>query len=75
MFDQSLLDKLKERYSQVHPLMFQRSVEKAKSAGELFDILDLISQDYPLIWDENERRWVSTKDIFQISKFDLGVKI
>jgi len=53
------------RYPDLHPLLFARSVERSQSAGELFDILEEIPDEFPLIWDENVRRWVVTSDILQ----------
>ena len=52
---------LKQRYSNIHPLLFHRSVEKAKSNSELFDILDSIPDQFPIVWDDEIRRWVSTE--------------
>ncbi len=69
-----LITKLKERYSHLHPLLFQRSLERAKSAGDLFDILDTASKDYPVVWDEEQRRWVYTKDLFQSAQLANKVK-
>ena len=33
-------DALKKRYSDLHPLIFHRSLDKTKTNGELFDILE-----------------------------------
>lgn len=55
---------LQKRYSHIHPLIFQRSLEKSASNGELFDILESIP-DYPIVWDEKTRRWVKTEDLLQ----------
>ena len=57
------IENLRERYAHIHPLIFHRSEEKAKSPGDLFDILDTIP-DYPIIWNEQEHRWVQIDDIF-----------
>ena len=54
--------KLRQRYSALHPLLFLRSVEKAKSMSELFDILDTVP-DCPVVWDEEKRRWVNATDL------------
>lgn len=54
---------LKERYPDVHPLLFYRSLEKAKSNGELFDLLDGMPE-LPVVWDDDQRCW-STTDILQ----------
>lgn len=56
---------LKNRYPKLHPLIFQRSLEKAKNNGELFDILESVPEECPIIWDEVKRRWVHTDDIMQ----------
>lgn len=50
----------RERYSKIHPLLVRRSVEKAKSMGDLFDILEQVPDDFPLKWSEGQRRWVVT---------------
>jgi hypothetical protein len=65
MLDQEVVEKLKERYPQIHPLLFNRSVERARSVGELFDILESIPNEYPIVWGESEHRWVFTNDILQ----------
>lgn len=56
---------LKEKYCHIHPLLFQRSLEKAKTDGELFDILDGMPSVFPIIWDEKKREWTHTDDLLQ----------
>jgi hypothetical protein len=56
---------LRDRYNHLHPLIFQRSLEKAKSNGELFDILESVPKTLPIVWDDDQRRWVSTDDLLQ----------
>ena len=56
---------LKIRYVHLHPLIFQRSLEKAASNGELFDILESIPEETPIVWDDTHRRWVHTDDLVQ----------
>lgn len=56
---------LKARHPDLHPLIFQRSLDKAKTNGELFDILDGLPKEYPIIWDENDRCWKHTTDLLQ----------
>lgn len=63
-----LLIALRQRYSGVYPLIFLRSVERASTPGEAFDILESIPQEYPIVWDDNIRRWVTTKDMLQSRK-------
>jgi hypothetical protein len=64
MIDSYLLEKLRDRYSHVHLLLFSRSVERAKSNGELFDILETIPEKYPICWCEENRIWVSQEDLY-----------
>ena len=56
MLDENVVAKLKDKYSHLHPLLFARSVEHAKSNGDLFDILDTVPDQYPLSWSEKENR-------------------
>jgi hypothetical protein len=60
-----ITDKLKERYEQLHPLLFHRSWEKAKSDGHLFDLLEGMPTEYPIIWCEQDHCWKHTKDLIQ----------
>lgn len=55
---------LRQRYPNVHPMLFHRCVEKARSNGELFDMLESLPSEYPIIWDEATRSWIST-DLLQ----------
>jgi hypothetical protein len=61
MIDEKIVESLKKRFD-VHPLVFQRSLEHAKTPGELFDILDTIP-DLPFTWDTDSRCWKSIKDV------------
>lgn len=74
MFNKELIDGLKIRYVNIHPMIFKRSVERAKTPGELFDILETCPKKLPIVWDETNRRWICTDDLIQVSKFDMGVK-
>ena len=56
---------LKERYSNLHPLIFQRSLEKAENNAELFDILETVPEKYPIVWDDEKREWVFTGNLLQ----------
>jgi hypothetical protein len=56
------VQKMRERYAHIHPLIFHRSVERAKNAVELFDILETFLDKYPLIWDNELRNWVRVPD-------------
>lgn len=56
---------LKKRYSHLHPLIFSRSMEKATTDGELFDILESVPDKLPVIWDEEKRSWVHSENLLQ----------
>ena len=58
-----LISVFRQKYS-VHPLIFQRSLERAKSAGDLFDILETFPEQHPVIWNDEQRRWLPT-DLLQ----------
>lgn len=63
MLDPLIIEKLRERYPDLHPLLFHRSVERAKSNGDLFDILDSVPASFPLAWSESESRWIHNPDL------------
>jgi len=69
MVTESIVEKLRERYPNIHPMIFHRSVERAKSDGDLFDILDSFPEKYPVVWCESTCRWVVTDDIYQTEEF------
>lgn len=46
-----------------------RSVERSNSPGELFDILEDVPNEYPIVWDEATRRWVVTDDLLQSKSY------
>ena len=66
-----LIKALKEKFKHIHPLIFHRSLERAKTNGELFDILDTFPDEYPAVWNEDLKKWVTTKDLFQAKNFSL----
>ena len=72
MIPDNLLKILKEKYTTVHPLIFYRSKDRVKTAGELFDILDTMPTEFPIVWNEENKRWVTTKDLFQAKAFPKG---
>ena len=67
--DKKVLKGLKRRYKDVHPLIFQRSIDHAKNEGELFDILENLPKEYPIVWNEKERNWVTTDDLLLTANF------
>ena len=71
ILDDAILEGLKKRYPQLHPLIFQRSAEKAETPGELFDILENFNGNYPVFWDDESRSWKKTKDIYLHRKFRI----
>lgn len=68
MLDQNVVTKLKEKYSHLHPLLFARSVERARSNGDLFDIVDTVPKTFPVVWNEKEYRWQSVTDLYLIKE-------
>ena len=70
MIDPEIVEGLRGRYEEVHPLVFHRSVERAETAGELFDILDSVP-DYPFVWNEETRRWDKTNDLTQSKRVTI----
>ena len=58
--DQVVVAKLIERYNYLHPLVIHRSLERAKTLGELFDLLDGFPKSMPVVWDNTERNWTTT---------------
>lgn len=60
---------LQARFDKIHPLIFARSMQKAKSDGELFDILSTIPTNYPIVWNQDKKSWVRTEDLLQSKKF------
>jgi hypothetical protein len=72
MLNKNIIDSLEDRYRNIHPLIFRRSVDHARSDVDLFDILDSFPEKYPLTWSEQERRWVViVNDLFLASKFKV----
>lgn len=56
---------LRNRYAEMHPLIFQRSIEKSKSNGELFDLLESLPKQLPVVWDDQEKTWKQTDNLLQ----------
>ena len=69
MLDHSVIEKLKERHAKLNPLLFYRSCERAKTNGDLFDILETIPKGFPIVWSESDHRWKKTKDLFLAEDF------
>jgi len=70
MLDANVVQKLRERHPNLHPMLFHRSLERAKSLGHLFDILETVPEEFPLVWsDSDEGRWVLCTDVYQSKEF------
>lgn len=69
MLDPTIVEKLRERYPDLHPLIFHRSVERSKTNGDLFDILDTLPDKYPLVWCEKTHRWATAKQLYLTDEF------
>lgn len=68
MISEELISALKAKYT-IHPLIFHRSKERSKTAGELFDILDTMPKIFPIVWSEENKKWETTQDLFQAKAF------
>jgi hypothetical protein len=66
MISDEIKEKMRMRYVHVHPLLFQRSCEYAKTGGELFDILESIPE-LPCAWDQKRQKWVVIPDLTSVS--------
>jgi DNA-directed RNA polymerase subunit K/omega len=62
-----IVKKLRDRYS-IHSVIFQRAFETAKNETELFDVLDTIGENFPLIWNNDKNRLVNVDDFFELNK-------
>lgn len=67
--DSNVVEGLKKRYNNLHPLIFQRSKEHAENVTHLFDILESIPKKYPITWDEHLKCWTRCKDLTFQKKF------
>lgn len=68
--DDPVVEKLKDRYPDLHPLIFQRSLEHATTLGDLFEILESMPDKYPICWDEESHCWQRTEDITQSKRMN-----
>jgi hypothetical protein len=65
----------KKRYSNIHPLIFHRSLERARNSSDLFEILESIPRKFPIVWDDSKRSWVKESDLLSQNRLDeLGSK-
>lgn len=61
--DDNALANFRAKYSRVHPLVFHRSLERAVSALDLFEILESVPKEVPFSWDEGSRSWRRDEDV------------
>lgn len=61
--NEKLSESLKKRYSHLHPLVIQRSLERCESLSELFDVLESAPKKPPFAWDDTVRAWIKDADI------------
>jgi len=66
-----IVEQLRVKYANIHPLIFHRSVERASTEAELFDILDTLPEHYPVAWDTDAHRWHPVHDITMRGDFDV----
>jgi hypothetical protein len=48
---------MQERYKHVAPVIFMRSFSLAKNEVELFDILDTVPTQLPILWSHEAKQW------------------
>jgi len=74
MIDEKVIGALRLKHLSVHPIIFQRSVEHATSAGDLFDILEDIPSEYPIYWNDVLRVWTRCDDVTMRGNFSEVMK-
>lgn len=72
--DDATIANFRARYAGIHPLVFQRSLEKALSAIDLFEILQSVPASPPFSWDESKRSWVPDHDITAVEAMKSMLK-
>lgn len=61
-----ILANFRSKYAHVHPLVLHRSVERASSVLDLFEILEALPKEPPFSWDDSCRAWVRDDDIMSL---------
>lgn len=67
------LNNFKVKYQYLHPLIFHRSLEKARSVLDLFEILETVPKIPPFSWNEEKRCWFKEKDSLNLEKLKLMI--
>ena len=70
IINENVLNSFRLKYSTIHPLIIQRTVDKVETLGELFYILEDFPNTYPVVWNVKTKRWSQTDDITQEDNFD-----
>lgn len=60
--DGESLDAFRKRYSHLHPLVVQRSIERAANLSDLFEILESVPKP-PFSWNEERHAWAKDLDV------------
>ena len=68
------LSNFKSKYSGVHPLAFHRSLERATSALDLFEILESMPSSVPFSWNDETHSWVADEDVMGIESLKSMLK-
>lgn len=63
--DDAALANFRAKYADVHPLAFHRSLERAGTALELFEILESMPSP-PFSWDDSKKSWVRDEDVMGV---------
>lgn len=63
MIFEEVLSSFREKYAHLHPLVLQRSIERAKDASDLFEILESMPNKPPFSWDDEKRSWTKDLDV------------
>lgn len=74
MIDEKVVASLRSKHPSMHPILFQRSVEHATSAGNLFDILEDMPLKYPIYWNDSLKVWERCVDITMRDNFSEKTK-
>lgn len=64
--DDEALANFRSKYARIHPLVFQRSLERASSAIQFFEILEGVPSRPPFSWDDSKGAWVRDDDIMAV---------
>jgi hypothetical protein len=63
------LESFRQRYSYLHPLVVQRSIERAVNLADLFEILESVPKKPPFSWNEEKHAWIKNLDVSGKNKF------